>query len=146
MRRISIQDIMSEDIVTIDEHATIGQAAHLLLRYRINGILITRKKNKNDVIGIATTTDLLKLLDGVLTRHGHRMSELRRIANLPVIDIASKGIIRAQVTTKIEKVIAFMHKKNKHTIPIYDGAKLAGIAGRHDILNAAFSFLSEHVK
>lgn len=139
MLRVELEHIMSEDVVTIKEGATIGQAAHLLMRFRINGILIVKKNNKDKVLGVVTTTDLLRLLDNALSLPGQRTSALKKIAKLPVLGVANRDIVTVQKNTKIERIIALMHKKNVHTIPVYDKQKLVGIVGRHDILNLAFS-------
>ena len=138
MLKVKLQDIMSEDVVTIREDATVGQAAHLMLRFRINGILVTKKNNKAKVVGIITTTDLLRLLNEAMSARGHRAALLKKIAEFPVGTVCSRYLLKVQRDTKIEKVVAIMHKRNMHTIPIYDGNKLVGIVGRHDILNVAF--------
>jgi CBS-domain-containing membrane protein len=133
-----LEDIMSEDVVTINEKASIGQAAHILLRFRINGILIAKKTNKNKILGILTTTDLLRLLNKTLSAEHNRLAKLEKMARQPVMTIASKKIIKVQKDTKIEKVVAIIHRKDIHTIPVYEGNKLVGVVGRHDILNAVF--------
>ena len=137
MLKTDLASIMSEDVVTLKENATVGQAAHILLRFRINGILIVKKDDKNKIVGIITTTDLLQLLGDALTIQGQRMSALEKIAELPVTDVASKSVLQIQKNTKIEKVTSIMSKQNKHTIPVFDGDRLIGVVGRHDILNAA---------
>lgn len=139
MLKVKIEDIMSEDLITIDEDATVGQVAHILLRFRINGILVVKKESKNKLLGIITTTDLLRLIDKALLKKRQRAAALAQISRLPVKLIASKKIIKVQKSIKLQKVIGIMHKRNMHTIPIYSGTKLVGVVGRHDILNAAFA-------
>ena len=73
MLKVTVEDIMSSDVVTIHEDATIGQAAHLLLRFRINGIFVVKKGNRDHVLGILTTTDLLRFLNRALVTPGQRM-------------------------------------------------------------------------
>ncbi|MFH1791215.1 MAG: CBS domain-containing protein [Candidatus Omnitrophota bacterium] len=138
MLRATVEDIMTETVVKLHDKATIGQAAHVLLRFRINGVVIVRKGRKNDVVGIVTTTDLLRLLNYVMSRRGHRMNQLEKVAALPVGEVCSKAILGVQKDTKLERLIALMHRKNVHTIPVFDGDKVIGVVGRHDILNAAF--------
>ncbi|MFH1645695.1 MAG: CBS domain-containing protein [Candidatus Omnitrophota bacterium] len=139
MLKASIEDIMSEHIVTIPSDETVKQAAHLLLRFRINGILLVDRKDKNKLMGVFTTTDLLNLLHNAMSIGGGRMNELERIANMPVAKVATSEVIAVQKDVKIERLISIMHKKNVHTIPVYDKDKLLGVVGRHDVLNAAFA-------
>ena len=49
---------MCEHPIQVKENVSVGKVSHLLLRYRINGILIVEKNNENRLIGIFTTTDL----------------------------------------------------------------------------------------
>lgn len=139
MKKILLEDIMCEHPINVTDDVRVGMVAHLLLRYRINGILVVKKEDKNQLAGIFTTTDLLKLLARALSNGKQKLQELKKVSDLPVGDVASKKIITLSKDTKITKAIAVMHKKNVHTLPVYDNGKLVGVVGRHDILNAAFS-------
>ena len=111
--------------------------AHLLLRYRINGILVVKENDENELVGILTTTDLLRLIDTALSKKKNRINQLKKIAILPAGQIASKNVLSLQKDDKVIKAVAMMHRKNIHTIPIYDRDKLVGVVGKHDILNMA---------
>ena len=89
------------------------------------------------MVGILTTTDLLRLINGALSQGKQRLHALKKIGFTSVGDIASKKIISLQTTDSIMKAIALMHRKNIHTIPVYDKNKLVGVIGKHDILNVA---------
>lgn len=138
MLRTTVENIMTEDVVKISKEATVMDAAHILLRFQINGILVVEKKDSDKVIGILTTTDLLKFLNKALSKHAHKMSELDRIAKLPLKNVVSKNVVKIQKNEKLTKIIAIMHRKNIHTLPVYNGKKLVGVIGKHDILNVAF--------
>lgn len=138
MLKTTVENIMTENVVMINEKATVMEAAHILLRFKINGILVVKKDNRNEVMGVLTTTDLLKLLNKALSSHGHKIKELEKVGKLLVKDVINGEVIKVQKDTKLEKVIAIMHRKNIHTIPVYSNEKLVGVIGRHDILNIAF--------
>ncbi len=140
MLKLSLADIMCEHPITVKEDVSVSDVTHLLFRYRINGILVVNKNDKNKLIGIFTTTDLFKLIDGVISKGVHRESALKEISKQSVGDLASKRIVLLQKDTKITKAIAIMHKKNVHTIPVFDKDKLVGVVGRHDILNITFHY------
>jgi predicted transcriptional regulator len=139
MLNVLVQDIMTENPITVKESVRVGDVAHLLMRYRINGMLIVKDDDPNQVIGIFTTTDLLRLLDQAFMQKTKKIDALDNVSDRPVGHEASYDIISIQKDIKITKVIAIMHKKNVHTIPVFDQDKLVGIVGRHDILNAAFT-------
>ena len=138
MLKMSLEDIMCEHPITVKEDVTVGDVTHLLFRYRINGILVVEKDDKRKLIGIFTTTDLLKLIDEALSKGVHRENALKEIAKQSVGNLASKYIVSLQKDTKVTKAIAIMHKKNVHTIPVFDKDELVGVVGRHDILNITF--------
>ena len=126
--------------ITVKEDVIVGDVTHLLFRYRINGILVVEKDDKSKLIGIFTTTDLLKLIDEALSKGVHGEEALKEISKQPVGNFVSKCIVSLQKDTKITKVIATMHKRNVHTIPVFDKDRLVGVVGRHDILNITFHY------
>ena len=42
MLDVKIEDIMCEQPIKVKENISVGNVAHLLLRYRINGILVVK--------------------------------------------------------------------------------------------------------
>jgi len=139
MINITCEDIMCSNPITVKENVSVGDVTHLLLRYRINGILVVSKDDASKLIGIFTTTDSLKLMDEAFKNGTQKIEELKRLAQVPVGDVASKDVKIIQKKDKVTKAIALMHRECIHTIPVYDNAKLAGVLGRHDLLNIALS-------
>jgi len=139
MLNVILADIMNDHPLKVKEGVDVGSVAHLLLRYRINGILVVSKDDDQKVTGILTTTDLLRLIDEALGRGAHRIEELKKASRVPVEQVATKDIIALDKNTPLLKVIALMHKRNIHTLPVYDQDKLIGVVGRHDILNVALA-------
>ncbi len=139
MHNIEIHEIMCDHPIKIKENISIGNVAHLLFRYQINGILVIGADDGEKLVGIFTTTDLLNLMAKAVSEGKHRIDELSEISKKPVGEHVSRNIISLQRTDKVAKAIATMHRKNVHTIPIFDGEKLVGVLGRHDVLNIALS-------
>src|SRR3989338_3042102 len=120
MLNVRIENIMSEQPIKVKEDVPLGSVAHLLLRYRINGVLVVRNGDDHKLVGIFTTTDLLNLVDKALGKKHQRIAELKKVAQLPVGQVASRNIISMQKSDTVAKAIAVMHKKQVHTIPIFD--------------------------
>jgi CBS domain-containing protein len=138
MIKTTVGDIMTEHVVKISDNSLIMHAAHILLRFRINGVLIVSAKNPNEIKGVVTTTDLLKVLDDALHEKDTWEAKLEEISLRLVTTIASHGVVSVRKTDSILVALELMHKKKIHTIPVYEGDKLVGIVGRHDIINIAF--------
>jgi CBS domain-containing protein len=140
MIKALIADIMSDMPIKVKESANIADVAHLLLRHRINGILVVKKDDEHALVGVLTTTDLLRLVDAALRRGTkNRLRALKKINQMKAGDIATKKVFSVQKSDSVLKVTALMHRRRVHTIPIYDKDKLVGILGKHDILNIAFA-------
>ncbi len=139
MLKIALKDVMCDHPIKVKESVSVGNVAHLLFRYQINGILVVSDKNPNKLIGIFTTTDLLRLMAESISKGIHRIEELQRVSQRPVGELASKKVFSLQQDDKVVKAIAIMHRKNVHTIPVYNGDKLVGVLGRHDVINIALS-------
>ena len=139
MHNIEIHEIMCEHPIKVKESVSIGNVAHLLFRYQINGILVVDDDNDKRLVGVFTTTDLLNLMAKAVSEGKHRIDELQDISQKPVGEYSSHNVTSLQKTDKIVKAIATMHRKKVHTIPIFDGDELVGVLGRHDVLNIALS-------
>lgn len=137
--KLELKDVMCDHPIKVKESAMVGEVAHLLFRYQINGILVVGDQDENNLIGIFTTTDLLRLIDEAVSGGVHRIEELQKVAQRPVGGLASREIVTLQQEDKVVKAIALMHRKNVHTIPVYNGERLVGVVGRHDMINAALA-------
>ncbi len=135
MSNIKIEDIMSDHPIKVKEDATVGQVAHLLLRYRINGVLVVNKSNDQDLRGIFTTTDLLRLINQAFSKMENQIQELQKISSLPVGKFCSKNIVSISKDAPVMEAMELMLTKNIHTVPVYDKDKLVGVIGKHDLLN-----------
>jgi predicted transcriptional regulator len=67
------------------------------------------------------------------------MHALGEVSGRPVNDFLNRDFASLQTNDNAAKAVALMHKKNALTIPVYDGQKLVGVVGRHDIINIAFA-------
>ena len=58
IRNLLVEDIMKQNIITLDEDSKAGEAAKLMLENNISGLPIIRN---GELVGIVTKTDLMKL-------------------------------------------------------------------------------------
>ncbi len=135
----TLEDIMCEHPIKVNEDVSIGSAAHLLLRYRINGVLIVSRDNEDELIGVFTTTDALRLIDEAFSTKIKKAAQLKKFAEMKVGEVSRKEVITFQKDVSVAKAIAIMRRKKVHTLPVFDGDKLVGVVGRHDLLNVALS-------
>ena len=149
---IVAQDIMTESVVVVHEKKTVSQVAHLMLRERVSGYPVV--DDDHSLVGIVTITDLFVLVDQVVisSSEDKTRSNLRELSiedirdrvlqfkDKPVSEIMSKEVYTISPETPLNKIISDVIKLNIHTFPVVKKNQLVGIIGRHDILNAFFTY------
>lgn len=58
LSKLKIEKIMTRDVVTIDQEATIGEAAKLMMEQKISGLPVV--DNKGNLVGIITESDIFR--------------------------------------------------------------------------------------
>lgn len=60
LKSVCIDEIMTREPVTVDEGATIGEAARLMLDYRISGLPVLNRRGQ--LVGIITESDIFRMV------------------------------------------------------------------------------------
>jgi CBS domain-containing protein len=139
MLNLPISDIMNDHPIKVKADTSVRNVAHLMMRYRINGILVMREDDPEKLLGVFTTRDLMDIMEEALTEGGHKMQALGWLGEQPVKDFLEEEIPSLQMTDSAAKAIALMHLKDAITLPVFDGERIVGVVGRHDIINIAFA-------
>jgi len=159
--KVLARDIMTENVEALKSDMTIGQAAHLMLRERISGYPIMG--GAGNIEGIITITDLFKLIDKISKDVDEEFDSLhensdeneqyyhdkeidfhnkiREFKDRSIKQIMSKEIFTISPDTSLINIVHLIAFKNIHTFPVIDKGKLVGIIGRHDVLNAVFTYM-----
>jgi CBS domain-containing protein len=139
MNTILAQDIMTENVVTIHADMLISQAAHLMLRDRVMSFPVVR--GDNELMGIISITDLFKLLDAAQAHRRDFRQYVGEFKNLRVAEVMTPEVVTITPETALTTIVRMLIDQHIHTFPVVQEGKLVGIVGRHDILNAVFSYL-----
>jgi CBS domain-containing protein len=117
---LKVEDVMVEDVVTVEEDVTVKRAVVLMNRYEI-GCLIVTKRGKP--IGIVTERDMLTRV----------LAEARNPENTRVIDIMSRPLIVAEPQMELEEAARLMFKMKVKKLPVVDKGQLVGLVTLTDI-------------
>ncbi len=60
LSRLPVSEIMTENPQTILQDATVGEAAHIMLTYRVSGLPVV--DNTGAIIGIVTESDIFRMV------------------------------------------------------------------------------------
>ncbi|MDR2550915.1 MAG: CBS domain-containing protein [Desulfobulbus sp.] len=143
---LKAKDIMTREVITVKESATVRDLAALLLTSNISGVPVVDDDGK--VIGVVTESDLIfqnkkvhlptafALLDAFvfLERPGKMEQELKKMAGSKVGDICSRKLVSVTPETELDELATLMAEKNIHTLPVMNEGQLVGVIGKSDII------------
>jgi predicted transcriptional regulator len=143
---LTAKDIMTREVITVNENATVRELATLLLMNSISGAPVVNMEG--GVIGVVTESDLIfqnkkvhlptavAILDAFLflERPEKMEKELKKIAGCKVGDICSHDLVCVYPETGLEELATLMAEKKIHTLPVMEQGKLVGVIGKSDII------------
>jgi CBS domain-containing protein len=117
---LSVEDVMTMDVITIDENASVKKAADIMNQHEI-GCLIAVRKGK--AIGIITERDLLKRV----------IVEDKNAKKTKVGDVMSSPLEVVAPGTDLEEALRFMFQKKIKKLPVVYKNRLLGVVSLTDI-------------
>jgi len=143
---LKAEDIMSREVITVNENASVRELASLFISHDISGAPVVDTAGK--VVGVVTENDLIfqnkkvhlptavAILDAFLflERPEKMEKELKKIAGAKVGDICSRNLISVGPETELEELATLMAEKKIHTLPVMEGEQLVGVIGKSDII------------
>ena len=141
---MQVKEIMTKNVITVTAQAKLKEVARIFKEHRINGVPVVNKKN--EVIGIITLTDMLKMLKDIhlLNKEENNASEtlemkeclIEEKENATVNMKMSNQVWSVEEDADIDYVLELMCEHNIHTIPVLKNRILVGIIGATDIVDA----------
>jgi CBS domain-containing protein len=116
-----IGDMAAKEIITVNENATIRDAAQEMARNRISSIIITDPSGQP--AGIVTDRDMREKVVAVALN-----------VNDPVRDIMSSPLVRVDVKDYCFEAVLRMIKHNIHHILVVKDGKIKGVLTNHDLM------------
>lgn len=122
-----IEEIMTEDVQTLQAENTVRDALAVMRKYRIRHIPIL---NKNEsIIGIITDRDLKEAIPSSLTSGAHE-----EIYNTKISSIMTENPITGHPMDFVEESALLFYEENIGCLPIVSNSKLVGILTETDLL------------
>jgi len=160
---LKVKDVMNTEVITCTPDETVKNAAQVLKKHRISGLPVVKN---NELAGIVTETDILKLLKThsaggdlwlpspfevieVPLREFIGWEELKHslesIENKPVEKIMTTRVYTVLPGDSIETASEKMVKHRINRLPVVEKEKLVGIVARGDIIKSLASGGSENI-
>jgi CBS domain-containing protein len=137
---VTVEDVMTRQVVTVPPGASLKEAARLLVEHRISGLPVV--DNENHVLGVVSEADLLpKEAPGLQFRPslalltGRRKLESKLEARL-VGEAMTSPAVTIEAHRPVSRAAKLMIGKGVNRLPVVDEAKLVGIVTRADLVRA----------
>ena len=109
--KLSVKDIMQKKVVTVDEDATIEEAALIMYQNKVGGLPVISQVGK--VVGIITATDILKTFIEVMGLPGGGKIRMTLEVENKIGVMADITKIIANSGINIDSLIVFQSDENK---------------------------------
>lgn len=126
---IRAKTIMTENVITINENATIEEAMKLMVKKRVNSLLITKN---NYPIAIVTENNLIK---GTLNKKPKKVK---------VKDIMNKNFLTININANYSYIVKKLRNEKIKRFPVVENNKLIGIITEMDIIATTRDFTRFH--
>lgn len=108
------RELMTPNVVSVEQDSTIEDTARLLARHHISGLPVVNSIGA--LVGLVTEHDLI-------AKQGRTVG-----------DIMSRSVISVSPDTEIEQVAHLLTDQRIRRVPVIDGEKLVGILSRSDFI------------
>jgi CBS domain-containing protein/ribosome-associated translation inhibitor RaiA len=136
---LAVEEIDTEDVVTVTEDDRVGQAINAM---REEGISRLPVVNENGYLaGMVTTHDIVDVVvrDMDKATRGDRAGEIERVLDLPVYDVMNEPVETVAVGTSVRDAVERMLDLDYAGLvvtPNGDDRRIAGILTKTDVLRA----------
>ncbi len=118
--RLNVEDVMTPEIITVDENVTVKEAAKIMDQKEISCLIATRKGR---AIGIITERDILKRI--IVEARNPEKTKVNKVMSSP-LEVVPLG-------TNLEKALRLMIKKKIKKLPVVDNKSILGLVSLTDI-------------
>lgn len=138
-------DLMTRNVVTVDEEADVREAAALMLRHRVSALPVTGRSG--ELVGIVSEGDLMRRAElgtererswwlELFTANRDLASDYAKAHGQKVSEVMTGKPITASPDTPINEIALLLEEHAIKRVPILDHGKLVGIVARANLLQA----------
>jgi CBS-domain-containing membrane protein len=145
-------DVMTSDVITIDENASVHTAAKLLMEHDISAVPVVDKDNR--VIGMVSEGDLLHRAETgteqwrswwleMMASRNQLATEYIKSHSDKVRDVMTRGVISVTETTPVADIALLLETHRIKRVPVLRNGKLVGVVSRANLVRALAMMIEE---
>ncbi|WP_262180626.1 CBS domain-containing protein [Haloarcula laminariae] len=143
---LTIEQIYTEDVITIEEDTNVGQIVNLLRKHSISRLPVLDEAD--GLTGMVTRHDIVDVVvrDMDKATRGDRSGEIERVLDMPVYDIMSSPVETAEPSDSVRDAVARMLERDFGGLVVTDeGNHVIGIVTKTDVLRALTFTEEDHM-
>jgi len=145
-------DIMTSEVITVEEDATVQAAAELMAEHGISALPVVDKDTR--VIGIVSEGDLLHRAETateqrrswwleIMTSTNQLAGEYIKSHSAKVTDVMTRDVISVTDTTPVADIAVLLETHRIKRVPVLRDGRLAGIVSRANLVRALAMTINE---
>lgn len=136
---LTVDQIYTDDVITIFEEDHVGQAINRLREHGISRLPVVNENEK--LTGVVTTHDIADFVVRKMDRQGHgdRSGELDRMLDLPVYDLMNSPVFTTNPGASVDDAVRTMFENDIAGLivtPAASDAEVIGVLTKTDVLRA----------
>ena len=137
---VTVEDVMTTDVISVGEQARVGQVINKLREHGISRLPVV-DEDSGSLVGIVTTHDLVEFVvrDDNRQGRGDRRGDLDRMLDLPVYDLMSDPVVTAVPTETADVAVERMFDNDVSGLvvtPEETDRRVHGVVTKTDVLRA----------
>jgi CBS domain-containing protein len=146
------KDVMTTDVLTVNQDASVLEAVRLMLQRRISGLPVVDASGA--LVGMVSEGDFLRRSElGTQPRHprwieflmgaGRLADEYVHASGRKVREVMTNAVYSVTEHVPLEEIVALMEHRRIKRVPVLSGNKIIGIVTRSNLLRAFAGFIHE---
>ena len=149
---MNAKDVMTTDVLTVNQDASVLEAVRLMLQRRISGLPVVDASGA--LIGMVSEGDFLRRSElGTQPRHprwieflmgaGRLADEYIHTSGRKVREVMTNTVYSVTEEVPLEEIVELMEHRRIKRVPVLSGNKITGIVTRSNLLRAFAGFMHE---